>query len=120
MFSTTEEGKELCEHLRGVVDAGSQIVLLIFALIFDSTRRKRGVMRRLSEQVTLDGQIDTLTMMELRRHPGEVLDLVKLGQAFVITRNGKEVAVLSKLPGDVLAMDVDKKGNASYSSQERK
>lgn len=59
-------------------------------------------------------QFEVITAMDLRRQPGEVLDSVALGKTFVITKAGRPIAVLSKLPGETLAMKVNGKGEISY------
>lgn len=39
-----------------------------------------------------------VTVRELRNHGGEILDRVARGESLVVTRDGAEVAVLSRLP----------------------
>lgn len=74
-------------------------------------------MRRLNKEVKLHG-LDTVTMMELRARPGEVLDSVMLGKTFIITRgtrhNKTPVAVLSRLPGEQLSIKVNGDGTIEY------
>jgi len=59
-------------------------------------------------------QFEYITMMDLRTQPGEVIDSVELGKIFVITKAGRPVAVLSKLPGETLTMEIDSQGKLSY------
>lgn len=46
---------------------------------------------------SLNGRVESITMMELRKNPGEVMDQVELGKVFVITRGGKAVAELRRV-----------------------
>lgn len=74
-------------------------------------------MKKIAEHVMqeMSKQFEYITMMELRNSPGEVIDSVELGKTFVITKAGRPVAVISKLPGEQLTINVDSKGNISYS-----
>ena len=71
-------------------------------------------MKRLYEQVSLVGKIETITMTELRTRPGEVMDQVFLGKVFLIKRANRFMAVLSKVPGENLAIKVHKDGRIEY------
>lgn len=42
----------------------------------------------------IDPSLPRVTMTDLRRHFGRILDEVKRGQTLVITRRGREVALL--------------------------
>jgi len=70
-------------------------------------------MRRLTDELSLSGKLETISMMDLRSRPGEVLDAVILGKTFILARSGKPMAVLSKLPGD-LAIVVNPNGDLTY------
>lgn len=71
-------------------------------------------MRRLTEYVNLEGQIETITMMDLRSRPGEVFDSVALGKVYIFTKAGKPLAVLSRLPGQQLAIKVKRDGSKEF------
>jgi hypothetical protein len=62
----------------------------------------------------LMGQIETVTMMDLRNRMGEIFLQLKLGKVFLLSSKGKEVAVLSKPPGVNLSIVVDPKGKETY------
>jgi len=67
-----------------------------------------------AKKVTMRDDIEIITMSELRNLPGDVLAQVQLGKTFIITKNGKEIAVLQSLPGDTLPIYVNGKGYHSY------
>lgn len=66
------------------------------------------------KNVTLAADIEKITMSDLRNLPGDVLAQVQLGKTFIITKNGKEIAVLQSLPGDTLPIYIDGNGYRSY------
>lgn len=74
-------------------------------------------MKKIADHVMqeMSKQFEYITMMDLRKQPGEVLDSVELGKAFVITKAGRPIAVLSKLPGETLTINIDSQGKVSYS-----
>ena len=55
-------------------------------------------MKSIKDEISLVGRTETITMMDLRKKPGEVLSSVALGKTFIITRSGKPIAELKKLP----------------------
>jgi len=71
-------------------------------------------MIKLKEEVSLHGKFETITAMEFRRQPGEVLNSAQLGKVFLITKQGKPVAVLSGLPGEQLSMLINSAGKVTY------
>ena len=73
-------------------------------------------MKKISDHVAQEmrKQFESITMMDLRKQPGEVLDSVELGKAFLITKAGRPIAVLSPLPGETLTMVIDGQGKVSY------
>jgi prevent-host-death family protein len=48
----------------------------------------------LLQRVMIDPSLPRVSMTELRRHFGRIIGEVERGQTFVITRRGREVAVL--------------------------
>lgn len=72
------------------------------------------MMKRISEELDMAGKIETITMMDLRKCPGEVMDSVMMGKVFIITKAGKPRAVIAKLPGQQLSMKVDEEGKVSF------
>ena len=70
--------------------------------------------KKLRELSPFTGKLETITAMDFRKQPGEILDSVVLGKTFVITKQGKPCALLTQLPGQVLSIIVDRKGNQSY------
>lgn len=75
---------------------------------------KKYIMKTLCDYVSLEGKIETISIVNFRRRPGDVLLQVELGKTFVLTRNGKIVSVLSKPPGKTLRMVVGPKGEVTY------
>ncbi len=55
-------------------------------------------MKSIKDEVSLKNKLEEITMMELRKAPGEVIGSVELGKVFIIKKNKKPVAVLSRLP----------------------
>ena len=70
-------------------------------------------MKRLVDEISLHGKLETITVMDFRKRPGEVFTSVALGKMFVVTRNGKAVAVVAPLPGG-LTIAVGRDGTVSY------
>ena len=65
-------------------------------------------------EVSLVGRVRELSMMQLRHHPGQVMDAVHLGMTFVIKRGRSVVAIIQRPPAD-MTITVDKNGKFSYS-----
>ena len=70
--------------------------------------------KKLRELRPLNGKLETITAMDFRKQPGEILDSVSLGKTFIVTKQGKPCALLTQLPGQTLTIVVDRKGNQSY------
>lgn len=58
----------------------------------------------LAKSMDLTGQTETITAMELRAAPGDVLLQAQMGKVFNITKNGVIVAVLS--PPEMNALEL--------------
>jgi hypothetical protein len=73
-------------------------------------------MKKIADHVfqQMSQQFETITAMDLRKQPGEVLDSVALGKIFLITKSGRPVAILSKPPGETLTIVVDSTGKVHY------
>ena len=50
---------------------------------------------RLTDMKLLAGQIEEISMTELRQRPGDVIDQVQMGKKFTITKTGKVVAEIT-------------------------
>lgn len=75
---------------------------------------RRPRMKKIADQLSLKNQIESISMSELRQHPGEVFAQVGLGKVFVIKKNGREVAVLSAVPGTELTTIIAPDGSKTY------
>jgi antitoxin (DNA-binding transcriptional repressor) of toxin-antitoxin stability system len=53
------------------------------------------VRKKLTNTSMLRGQTETITAMDFRKSPGDVLLQAQMGKTFTITRNGVVVATLS-------------------------
>lgn len=53
-----------------------------------------GLGSHLLQRLMIDPSLPRVSMTELRRHFGRIIDEVTQGQTFVITRRGREVVVL--------------------------
>lgn len=71
-------------------------------------------MRRLKDEIVLQSKFECITVSDLRAHPGEVLAYIELGKTYLVTRQGKAVAVMSKPPGETLTMTFDGTGKLDY------
>ena len=55
-------------------------------------------MKKLREEMFLEGKIDSISMMELRESPGDIIDQAMLGKVIIIERFGRPAAMLTRLP----------------------
>ena len=53
-------------------------------------------MKKIKDEISLVNKIESISMMELRSAPGEVLMAVDLGKTFIITKGKKAIAVFDK------------------------
>ena len=71
-------------------------------------------MKKLNDEISLSGKCETITMMDLRKQPGEIFTSVSLGKVFIVTKVGRPIAVISKPPGETLLMKIDQNRSVSY------
>ena len=55
-------------------------------------------MKTLSETQILAGQTETISVMDLRKLPGEVFNQVEMGKVYEITRKGRPIAWICPKP----------------------
>lgn len=70
--------------------------------------------KRLTDTQLLRGQLEYLALQDMRAAPGDIINQVQMGKVYVITKQGKPVAVLQALPGDRLSINLDGKGHTTY------
>jgi len=61
-------------------------------------------MKLISELLRFEGRELTITAMDFRKQPGEVLAQAQLGTKFTITKNGKPIAVLTRIEPDAFEL----------------
>ena len=71
---------------------------------------------KLTNEVSLDGIVREITMMELRQHPGDVMTAVELGATFVVKRADRIMAVITAPKNTDLIMVIGGSGETSYQS----
>ena len=55
-------------------------------------------MKKLRDMVPLDGTSETITVMDLRKSPGEVLEQAAMGKTYTVTKNGKPIVTIKRIP----------------------
>lgn len=65
------------------------------------------LMRRFADMALLKGKDFTITMMDFRRQPGDVMDLVIQGATITVTRQGKPIAVIHSLEPTALELGAE-------------
>ncbi len=71
-------------------------------------------MKTVKDEVSLSGKVEQITLMDLRKQPGEVFASVALGKTFVVTKMGKPIGIISKPPGETLSMTIESDGTITY------
>jgi len=61
-------------------------------------------MKRLTDMSLLAGQVEEISMTELRSRPGDIIAQVQMGKTFKVTKNGATVAVLAAPEPDALQL----------------
>lgn len=80
----------------------------------DVTTSLRQRPKRLTDSQPLRGQLEYLALQDMRAAPGDIINQVQMGKVYVITKQGKPVAVLQALPGERLSIEIDGQGKATY------
>ena len=75
-------------------------------------------MKMIKDEVSLSGKVEHITMMDLRRQPGEVFSSVELGKVFVVTKGGTPIAIISKPPGETLSFLISPDGKVTYGTEQ--
>lgn len=70
----------------------------------DTIEAKRATRKPLTKSMSLAGQTETITAMDFRKTPGDILLQAQMGKTFNITKNGVIVAVLSAPELDALEL----------------
>lgn len=70
--------------------------------------------KKLTDSLILAGTLENITMMELRESPGDIIAQAALGRSFIISKSGRPIAVLSRLPGEQLGMIISRDGKTTY------
>jgi hypothetical protein len=70
--------------------------------------------KRLHNEVTMEGTFEVISLTDFRTRPGEVLQSVELGKTYVIQKYGREIAVLSKPPGTQLIINIASDGSVTH------
>ena len=65
------------------------------------------VRKLLTKSMSLMGQEETITAMDFRKAPGDVLMQAQMGKTFKITKNGVIVAILSAPELDALELGAE-------------
>ena len=63
--------------------------------------------RPITKVINLTGQEETITAMDFRKSPGDILLQVQMGKKFTITRNGVAVATLSPIELNALELGAE-------------
>lgn len=69
--------------------------------------KPRRMRKLLTKSMTLDGQQETITAMDFRRTPGDVLLQAQMGKVFTITRNGVAIATLAPIERNALELGAE-------------
>lgn len=54
-------------------------------------------MKHLTDMNLFDGEMEEITMMQLRKAPGDIFAQVQMGKKFILTKSGKPIAELSQI-----------------------
>ena len=64
-------------------------------------------MKMLNEMIDLTGQTETITAVEMRKLPGEILEQASLGKTYIVTKNGKPIAQITKVEKSAIELGAE-------------
>lgn len=64
-------------------------------------------MKKLTEMIDLTGQTETITAVEMRKLPGEILEQASLGKTYIVTKNGNPIAQITKVEPTALELGAE-------------
>ncbi len=71
-------------------------------------------MKSIKDQVNLNKDIELISMMDIRKHVGEIVDMVNFGKIFILTKAGKPIAALSPISEVDLIKNINPDGSLEY------
>ena len=66
-----------------------------------------------------DGVVRKVSMMDIRKGPGAIFQAVELGMSFIVTHNGREVAVIQSPEKSGLVLHALSDGSMTYAPEKK-
>jgi prevent-host-death family protein len=76
-------------------------------------------MKKISELQSLVGQVETISLTDLRNLPGEVFNQVQMGKQYVVTKSGKIIARIMPQPKPVAFLEPSSDDRPARSRKEK-